>query len=62
MVAIFTYGFDVAVHNFNEASVPLVCLSDFENLLPIAVQKGMIQERDLENIREWRSNPADWGK
>jgi len=62
MVAIFTYGFDVAEANFESAKIPLVCLSDFEHLLPEAVKMNYIQTSDLENVKKWRSNPADWGK
>ena len=39
MVAIFTYGFEVAIKNFEEANIPLVCLSDFDHMLKEAVDK-----------------------
>lgn len=61
MVAIFTYGFDVAVQNFEAANIPLVCLSDFEHLLPEAVKMNFIKSTDLEFVRKWRSNPGQWG-
>lgn len=61
MVAIFTYGFDVAVKNFEAAKIPLVCLSDFEHLLPEALRMNYIQQADLEHVKAWRSNPAQWG-
>jgi orotate phosphoribosyltransferase len=61
MVAIFTYGFEVAEQNFNKANVNLVCLSDFEHLLPVAVKMDYIQAKDLEEVKKWRSNPAEWG-
>jgi orotate phosphoribosyltransferase len=62
MVAIFTYGFDVAVKNFEAANIPLVCLSDFEHLLPEAQRMNFIQPADLEHVRTWRSDPSNWGK
>ena len=34
MVAIFTYGFEVAKENFEKAGVKLICLSDYHALLP----------------------------
>ena len=61
MVAIFTYGFDVANKNFEAAKVPLICLSDFEHLLPVAVSMNFIQASDLEHVKKWRDNPAEWG-
>jgi orotate phosphoribosyltransferase len=60
MVAIFTYGFDTAVKNFETVKIPLVCLSDFEHLLPVAVQMNYVKPGDLEHVKKWRSNPAAW--
>ena len=60
MVAIFTYGFDVAERNFEAAGIPLVCLSDFEHLLPVAMTMNFIQQADLERVRAWRSDPSKW--
>ena len=62
MIAIFTYGFDVAAQNFDKAKIKLVCLSDFEHLLPVAVKMNYIKQEDLEEVKKWRSNPAEWGK
>jgi len=62
MVAIFTYGFDVARKNFEAANIPLVCLSDFEHLLPEAVKMNFVQPADLEHVKKWRGNPAEWGR
>jgi orotate phosphoribosyltransferase len=61
MVAIFTYGFDTAVKNFEATGIPLVCLSDFEHLLPVAIKMNFIQQVDLERVRAWRSDPSKWG-
>jgi len=62
MIAIFTYGFDVAQKNFEKANISLVCLSDFEHLLPVAVELNYINANDLDEVKKWRSNPAEWGK
>jgi orotate phosphoribosyltransferase len=62
MVAIFTYGFDVAEKNFEAYNIPLVCLSDFEHLLPVAVKMDFIKSTDLEFVRKWRGNPSEWGR
>ncbi|RZJ27978.1 MAG: orotate phosphoribosyltransferase, partial [Flavobacterium sp.] len=42
MVAIFTYGFAVAQENFKNANVDLFTLSNYENLLNLAVSKKYI--------------------
>lgn len=60
MVAMFTYGFDVAKQNFLDHKCPLVTLTDFESLLEKAIESKYIQESDLESLGEWRKNPAEW--
>lgn len=60
MVAIFTYGFDVAEKNFSEAGIPLVCLSDFNHLLKEAVTQKYIDEDQLIYVKSWRLDPANW--
>ena len=60
MVAIFTYGFDNAVKNFEKENVDLVCLSDFNHLLQEALRKKFINEEQLIYIKAWRLDPANW--
>jgi orotate phosphoribosyltransferase len=60
MVAIFSYGFDVATQNFADANVRLVCLSDYESLLPKAVQQNYINDKALKSLEEWRKDPSKW--
>jgi orotate phosphoribosyltransferase len=60
MVAIFSYGFDVATQNFDKAGVKLVCLSHYEAMLPMAVQRKYITDDTLESLSEWRKDPSVW--
>ncbi|MEB2777578.1 orotate phosphoribosyltransferase [Algoriphagus sp. D3-2-R+10] len=60
MVAIFSYGFDVAAQNFEKAGVRLVCLSHYEAMLPMAVRRKYINDDTLGSLSEWRKNPAIW--
>ena len=60
MVAIFTYGFDIAEKSFAQANVPLVCLSDFEYLLEEAVRKKNLDEDELRYVKSWRLDPGHW--
>ncbi|MBM3176867.1 MAG: orotate phosphoribosyltransferase [Bacteroidetes bacterium] len=60
MAAIFTYGFPTAENNFNDAKIPLVCLSDFKHLLDQAVKSGYMKQEQLELVGQWRENPAEW--
>ena len=60
MVAIFNYGFDVATKNFKNANLDLYTLSDYENLLNLAVEKMYITEKEEITLSKWRKNPANW--
>ncbi|MDO1447153.1 orotate phosphoribosyltransferase [Rhodocytophaga aerolata] len=62
MVAIFTYGFDTAKHNFEAAHVKLSCLSNYSSLLDEAVNQGYITSADIASLEEWRKDPASWKK
>ncbi|MFN3801870.1 orotate phosphoribosyltransferase [Belliella pelovolcani] len=62
MVAIFTYGFDVAIENFKEAGIELICLSDYSAMLPQALAKDYIDDETLASLVEWRRDPGTWGK
>ena len=62
MVAIFTYGFDVATENFKNANVNLHTLSNYESLLEQALETKYISEKDLKVLLEWNSNPSEWGQ
>jgi len=61
MAAIFSYGFDVATENFKKANVDLFTLSNYENLLTLAVAKKYITEAEEKTLQEWRVSPSTWG-
>ncbi|WP_041384040.1 orotate phosphoribosyltransferase [Polaribacter sp. MED152] len=60
MVAIFSYGFDVATENFKDKNVNLKTLSDYENLLEQALDSNYISQKELATLQEWRANPSEW--
>ncbi len=60
MAAIFNYGFEVANENFQEAKVELFTLSNYESLLPLAVSKKYITEKEEAALKQWRINPSTW--
>jgi len=61
MAAIFTYGFDVATENFKNANVDFFTLSNYQNLLNLAVAKRYITEEEEQTLREWNTSPSTWG-
>lgn len=60
MVAIFTYGFDLAKRNFEESKCDLVTLSDYNSMLTAAVSSDYVSKNDLESLSEWRKSPNTW--
>ena len=62
MVASYTYGFPVAEQAFREAGVELITISDYEHVVAEAITTGYIKAEDEQLLKEWRKNPAEWGK
>lgn len=60
MVAIFSYGFDVAGKNFEESKVELHTLSNYENLLEQALDTNYITEKQQDILAQWNANPSKW--
>lgn len=54
VLAIFTYGFEKARTAFANANCPLQTLSDYDALIPEAVENQYISNSDLEMLIEWR--------
>ena len=61
MVAIFTYGFELASKNFKSENVTLYTLSDYEHLLEQALKTKYITAKEKAVLTEWNSNPSEWG-
>ncbi|HUH50818.1 MAG TPA: orotate phosphoribosyltransferase [Flavobacterium sp.] len=60
MVAIFSYGFLLAEENFKKANIDLFTLSNYENLLNLALHKKYITEDEQHVLAQWRENPSTW--
>lgn len=60
MVAIFSYGFEIAEQNFKTENITLHTLSNYENLLLEAVSSSYISEEQLQTLSDWNSNPSEW--
>ena len=60
MVALFSYGFPVAESNFEDAGVELHTLSDYNAMLDAALGTNFITDSDMETLRRWRLDPANW--
>ena len=62
MVAIFTYGLQVAAKNFENANVELLTLTNYDALIKVACEQDYVLEKDLESLKTWRHNPEQWSK
>lgn len=60
MVALFTYGFPIAEENFRKAGVKLYTLSNYNAMIEAALATNYIQAADVDTLREWRKDPANW--
>ena len=60
MVAIFTYGLEVASHNFEDAKVELHTLTNYDALIKVACEQEYVLDKDLASLRTWRENPERW--
>jgi orotate phosphoribosyltransferase len=60
MVAIFSYEFDLATENFENANVNLTTLSNYTHLLEQAVDSKYITDDELTTLEKWRKDPANW--
>lgn len=60
MVAIFSYGFEVASDNFKKENVQLHTLSNYENLLEQALDTKYITAKEQEVLAQWNANPSAW--
>ena len=62
MLAIYTYGFPMAIEKFRQKEVVLKTLTNYEVLTKIALKKGFIEKDVLETLILWRNNPDTWNQ
>ena len=60
MVAIFSYGFDVANKNFNQTEINLHTLGNYESLLEQALDTRYINQEQQDILALWNANPSEW--
>ena len=62
VVAIFTYQLAKGEMMLNDANISAFSLTDYPTLLEVANENGYIKEEDIETLKAWRKDPAEWGK
>lgn len=61
LVSIFNYGFDEAQNAFKEAKVTCKSLTDYETLIELAIEKGLVSPGEERTLLAWKQDPAGWG-
>jgi orotate phosphoribosyltransferase len=62
MVSIFTYGFDLAKEAFEKVGCTYYSLSNYNTLIDVAAQKGLVKPEQVAVLNEWRKSPSTWGQ
>ena len=60
MIALFTYGFEIAKENFRNKNIELKTLCDYKNLIETAKDNNLINEDEIKSLLKWRKNPEKW--
>lgn len=60
VVAIFTYGLQVAARRFSDAGVALATLTDFDQLMDEALAQGRLSASEKAVIADWKRDPGEW--
>jgi orotate phosphoribosyltransferase len=60
MVAIFSYEFQKATDSFKADKCTLNTLSNYSVLIDTAVKSNYIGQAEVETLKKWRLDPANW--
>ncbi len=60
MVSIFTYGFEIAKTAFTNAAVEYYPLTNYETLIKLAIEKGIVNSDQEQILLKWKDNPSTW--
>jgi orotate phosphoribosyltransferase len=62
MVSIFNYGFDVAREAFDQAGVTLRSLTNYPQMIGLAMEKGSVPAEMESILLQWQKDPANWNR
>ncbi len=60
LVSIFNYGFKEADQAFKQANIPYKTLTDYETLIVLAIEKGIVSANEEKTLLDWKENPSNW--
>ena len=59
VVSIMTYGMQKGKDRMAEANIEWISLTDFDAVIEVAAEQGLIAETDIERLKAFRDNPSD---
>lgn len=62
VLAVFTYGLEVAADAVSDAGFTLRTLTDFPALLAVARDQSRLDSAALETLEAWRQDPEGWSR
>lgn len=60
MVSIFNYNFAIADDAFKNAQVPFQSLTNYNELISLAIDKNIVSAEQENTLLNWRQDPANW--
>ena len=60
MVSIFTYNLEAGRIAFEKAGVIYKSLTNYETLISLAIEKGIVSSQQQDILLKWREDPASW--
>lgn len=60
LTALFNYEFPMASKRLRDEDITLISLVDYSSMLETALEMDYINPEDLETLKEWRKDPANW--
>jgi len=60
MVSIFNYGFSIAQKAFEHSNLRHFSLTNYQTLISLAIEKGVITGEEQNLLLKWREDPANW--
>ncbi|MBC2214322.1 orotate phosphoribosyltransferase [Listeria welshimeri] len=62
IAAIFTYGLDKGKKLLAESNTKLITLTNYDELIEVALNKDYVTAEDMATLKEWKKSPENWGK
>lgn len=59
-VTIFHYEFPRALKRLHDANLDIISLCTYNAMVEVALDMDYIQPGDVETLKEWRKDPANW--